>query len=352
MKALGWILWGALLSGPAAVAGGVDGGGGNTRPAHPVTEAEVRKVLEEGRPMIVFLMNSYSAGATGRNPRPLPVKLFAGPVSLLDRLRAVNVSLATRGPCYDEGGNPVDGSANQRRQSVCISLPRLMEKLNRENLRNQTLALVAHEYSHLVGTSEAEAEELQEYVLETLLNRDAGEIYSAAYRAKYFLDDWVPYLAQQRGELGSVGWAALNELLARLHPQYSEKLHASPRYFDLNDAFGTGYLLIEGMRVGLFRNEAPWLAGDRSEMSERNHEANGRMFATFGKPELDGATMIMMLGGGSGEMNPGELDPRFAEVKIERVVDLASAGREFGKIYAYLAKYRADLAAAMRPLVP
>jgi len=339
-----------LIGGPGAFAGGVDGGGGNTRPGQPVTEAELRQVLDQGRSMVIFLMNSYSSAATGKRPQPLPVKLFAGPVSMLDRLRAVDVTLVTAGPCLDEAGNPVDGSASQRKQTVCLSLPRLLEKLNRDNLRNQTLALVAHEYSHLVGTTESEAEELQEYVLETLRNRDAGEIYVAASNAKYFLDDWVPDLRQKRGTLEKMGWPALNEYLAALHPAY-EKLHAAPRYFDLNDGFGTGFLLIEGMRVGFFKSETNWLAGDHSDISEQTHEMNGRIFATFGKPELDGRTMVMLLGGGTGEDSPEDLDPRFAEVKVEHVVDFASANREFEKIYSFLAKARSDLAAAMRPLV-
>lgn len=349
MKAWSWFFLSAFLAGPAAFAGGVDGGGGNTRPGRPITEADVREVLIKGRSMVIFLMNSYSQHATGKSPEPLPVKLFAGPVSMLERLRSVNVTLASKGPCFDDKGNAVDGSASQAKQTVCISLPRLLEKLNRESLRNQTLALVAHEYSHLVGTSEAEAEQLQDYVLETLLNRDAGEIYAAASAAQYALDDWVPYLAERRGKLSEVGWKKLDELLQNLHQAYN-KLYASRGYFSLTDGFGDGFLLIEMMRVGFFRAETRWLGGDRSDISQDNHEMNERLFAQFGHPEIDGRMMILMLGGGTGDGKPEDLDPRFAEVTVGRVVDFPSASREFEKIYAFLSHLRTDLQRAMRPL--
>jgi len=334
-----------IFGSQSSYGGGVDGGGGNTRPLHPVTEKQVREVLNEGRPLIIFLLNNYS-NANHENADPLVQKLFRGPVSLLDRLRRIDVTLETNGPCFDSAGNAVDGSASQVNQTVCISLPRLTSKLSLETLKSQALALVAHEYSHLIGTTEAEAEELQEHVSRVLLNDEAKEMLRAASDAKYFLEPLVPKVNQWRGRLDQLGWAGLKELTAKVIPGFSKFLtFRTTEDYSLNADPEHAIAFLENMRLWVLQAEAYILNGDDSR-----HLTESRLNIIFqGYDEIDGRLMFWYLGQGRFELK--DVDPVLAKIKFRRIRDRATAESEFAKSADYLSAFQRELAAAMRPLL-
>lgn len=77
------------------------------------------------------------------------------------------IEIQDQQPCYDAKGHPVDGSiyatnANQ----ICLSTKRLQEKLKKDNFEIQLLSLYIHEISHLFGSTENQAQKLQDQILQ------------------------------------------------------------------------------------------------------------------------------------------------------------------------------------------
>lgn len=159
-----------LLISATAQAGGVSGGGGNTKPSERPTTVEVRSLVEKSRLFLTLYFNQYERDpfAVGPENDTIRRKLFGiEKHTIQDRIATVKIIEELRGPCYDLSGKPVDGSARGAEpRSVCLSIPRVTKKLSRENYEKQILALLVHEYSHLIGTTEEEATLLQEQALE------------------------------------------------------------------------------------------------------------------------------------------------------------------------------------------
>lgn len=151
-----------LATATPAFAGGVSGGGGNSKPADRVTAQEVKDTLQKARMYVQFRFNHLSRFSRPEEWSAAERKLFASPKTVMSFVREIPLQLNEQGPCLDPEGKEMDGSALlQPSPSICISIPRLTEKLSKDNLRVQAFALVLHEFSHLVGTDEAQADELQ-----------------------------------------------------------------------------------------------------------------------------------------------------------------------------------------------
>lgn len=85
-------------------------------------------------------------------------KLYAPGVDIYKILNEVKVETPLNQPCYDLDGNPKDGSVKANEPNViCISVANLKDKLNANNFESETAALILHEISHLLETSEDEA---------------------------------------------------------------------------------------------------------------------------------------------------------------------------------------------------
>lgn len=169
MKNFILMMWSLLVLQPA-FAGGVSGGGGNSKPLHPVTAAQVKRAIYDGRRYVTGILNHFEDGRH-RDRRwwereSLAAKLFDGQEQIMDWSLKFPVEINETGPCLDPEGKEVDGSAQVNPPSVCMSVPRLVEKLSRESLRGEVLGLLAHEFSHLVGATEEEADYLQNEVIE------------------------------------------------------------------------------------------------------------------------------------------------------------------------------------------
>ncbi|MGZ3713372.1 MAG: hypothetical protein ACXVBE_16525, partial [Bdellovibrionota bacterium] len=176
-----------LVLSASAFAGGVSGGGGNSKPANPVSRDDVKRSIMEARKYAAAYFNHLEMVKDDESRWPgqkeLPAKLFNGPDQAVDWVLRLPISINENGPCLDPAGQPMDGSASLNPPAVCLSLPRLSEKLSKEGLRVQVIALVLHEYSHLVGATEAEADFLQTAALDNLLRADFNGIDRILERA-------------------------------------------------------------------------------------------------------------------------------------------------------------------------
>lgn len=151
-----------------ANAGGVGGGGGGTLPIDPVTAEEVHSVAIEGSGLLRLIFKGIEA----RKPVAEPAiyqKLFGGEATIYDKIGQTGIYVATTTPCYDTDGNPNDGSiVAPEPNKICISSFSITQKLPESEAFPQIFALIVHEYSHLVGCTEAEADAIQLYAARAL----------------------------------------------------------------------------------------------------------------------------------------------------------------------------------------
>lgn len=154
-----------LIIASASVAnavGAVSGGGGGTLPADPVSPWQVERVLEEGFREMRLIAREMSRRQFRGAESALDLKLFSGSKTLVDVLDETGYEVRLDKPCLDRNGNEVDASIfASHPDDICISAFRIAPKLIEERLRIETLALVFHELSHKLGTTEAEAVEFQ-----------------------------------------------------------------------------------------------------------------------------------------------------------------------------------------------
>ncbi|MEZ4873630.1 MAG: hypothetical protein R2827_15595 [Bdellovibrionales bacterium] len=80
-----------------------------------------------------------------------------GKPSALDHIYDLKIEINFDGPCLTESSHPHDGSSSMGQGKICISAPRLSEKLDHMNLKNGVRALIAHEFAHEMGANEDEA---------------------------------------------------------------------------------------------------------------------------------------------------------------------------------------------------
>jgi hypothetical protein len=175
MRIAAIILASLVLSSPA-IAGGVSGGGGNSKPLHPVTPEQVKLMIKTANRYVIAHFNYLEHKKDDRSKweghEQLPTKLFGGGDQVTDWALRLPIQIKEDGPCLDPEGNPMDGSASLSPPAVCLSVPRLTEKLSRESLRGEVIALALHEFSHLVGATEDEADFLQTNAIEYFFSAD------------------------------------------------------------------------------------------------------------------------------------------------------------------------------------
>ncbi len=82
--------------------------------------------------------------------------------------------------CFGANGEPTDGSFfKDKKNAICISAKNIAEKVHHKELKPQTLALMMHEYSEMMGFSEDNAIGVQKIVLDDLKN--SGATFSNGY---------------------------------------------------------------------------------------------------------------------------------------------------------------------------
>jgi hypothetical protein len=148
--------------------GGVgDGGGGGVIPVPATTQKSVEDFALHSKMMIIGYLQAreikYYKDLKGHKViSSLDQKLFGQAKNIFKTMDMMKIDFKNSTECFDNNGNAVDGSVNDpASNSICISSFRLTPKLDENSVQYQVPALVIHEISHHLGTTEVEAQELQ-----------------------------------------------------------------------------------------------------------------------------------------------------------------------------------------------
>ncbi|MGZ3696391.1 MAG: hypothetical protein ACXVBL_19085, partial [Bdellovibrionota bacterium] len=146
----------------AADTGDYDGGGGGTLPADPVSTKDVAQFIQKEAKLNLRLFLKYSLWSQQSSHFKIPSKLFDGPRTIYDVMENTDIEVRVDRPCFDNRGKETDASIYADAPgAICFSAFRVAPKLPEELMRKEVLALMLHEFSHLLGTTEKEAREYQ-----------------------------------------------------------------------------------------------------------------------------------------------------------------------------------------------
>gem|GEM_PF-2938317 len=152
--------------GTSSDVGDISSGGGGTLPDNTVSASYLFDIIVESKRDLRAIVNAEHElfyGSTREST--LYNKLFAGKANLIDVLESVDIEILMDKPCRDSAGKAVDGSVYASiPNAICISPYSMAPKLIEERARVEVLALLVHELSHLLGTTEEEAVDLQKGV--------------------------------------------------------------------------------------------------------------------------------------------------------------------------------------------
>jgi len=167
--------------------GGVSGGGGGTVPADPVSAEVARIEIIQAKLPLAFYFNALSSpGAHGIYWD----KLFSGSTTIFDLIQTTTVEINADAPCVAPSGELTDGAApGSAPNSICISTLRLSQKLDADDVHIQTLGLIAHELSHLLGTNEPEAVAVQTDLIRLIRGTSNKEVQEYAFRNYQIVKD-------------------------------------------------------------------------------------------------------------------------------------------------------------------
>ncbi len=151
-----------LSTGSQAGEGGVNGGGGGTLPAEPISTYDVLRIVQKAKktldPFVKYQIFNYDRSSH----ESYELKLYGGSTTLWDILQNTNIEIELNNACHDAYGKEVDASIHaQQQNSICLSAFRIAPKLIKERAETEILALILHELSHKLGTTEKEAQAFQ-----------------------------------------------------------------------------------------------------------------------------------------------------------------------------------------------
>jgi len=157
---------GVSLPGATNEVGDISSGGGGTLPDNPVSATYIFNIIVESKRDLRVIVNSeHELFYNSSRETALYTKLFGGKINLIDVLESVDIEILMDKPCKDSVGKAVDGSVYASiPNAICISPYSMAPKLIEERARVEVLALIVHELSHLLGTTEEEAVDLQKSV--------------------------------------------------------------------------------------------------------------------------------------------------------------------------------------------
>ena len=150
--------------------GGVSDGGGSTTNPKPVDPQWIAyRIHEIGRIVLAWAyrqeqeFNNLSESEKIKSPM---AKLFSGSKNFVDVIQETGFEVRMSGPCFDAKGVPMDGSIYASKTGFLCLSPFLMgPKLTEQNFESETAALMVHELSHVLGTDEEEADQIQQKAL-------------------------------------------------------------------------------------------------------------------------------------------------------------------------------------------
>lgn len=244
-----------LLASSFVQAGSEGVGGGDILPAEQIGSKAIEEMIIASK--LELLMHFYHLD---QNRSRLPTayqNLIGSNNDLIEQMRLQKIYINSFGPCFDFAGNESDASVFPKEgPGICLSSYRLGKKLSKENARIQLLALLAHEYSHLVGADENQAQAVQREILVTLLNSShkGAEIYYQAYSLSIF--ETSLQISKVEKALNSNENATLcymaRELANKFYELYdkSSQNHYSISSLDIQKLINTVYWQAESIAAG------------------------------------------------------------------------------------------------------
>lgn len=151
--------------------GGVSDGGGGSVGSSAVTPRQIAQGVPSLAHWILPWLYRQQAQFLGLSPadqkNSVVAKLFpAQGDDILALIPKISFELRLSGPCFDAKGAPKEGSIfAKNKNQLCLSPFLLSQKLSSSDMSAETAALMIHELSHLLGTSEAEAVAIQKSAL-------------------------------------------------------------------------------------------------------------------------------------------------------------------------------------------
>jgi hypothetical protein len=163
----------AILFISSVFAGGISGGGGGTIIPDPAGSEYIKQELSGARISLLMILKNLSYSST----RTI---LFQGSDNIIEKIKQYSLKIEMDKPCFDFEGHPNDGSINSDPKTICISAKTIGEKVSRITSYPQLLALMAHEYSHLMGYDEKEATAFQIEILSIAKAVSVGDAFTVA----------------------------------------------------------------------------------------------------------------------------------------------------------------------------
>lgn len=157
--------------------GGVSGGGGNvirpTPPNYPQNTEHVEHTVKASLQYTqIFLENkaiSFQHNQIPSDAYEIYAKIFQNEKNIFSILQTVRPRVEEHQPCFDFNSKPVDASiAAAKPNSFCVSAYSLAKKVIHTEIPIQSAALMAHEYSEILGLSESEAVRIQSDAIDEL----------------------------------------------------------------------------------------------------------------------------------------------------------------------------------------
>lgn len=152
--------------------GGVSDGGGGTTSPQLVSAELIADYLADTAPILIAWFNreemNFQLSSDSEKIKSTTRKLFTTNDQFRDIIRNTKIEIKMSEPCYDQKGQPHEGSIYASiPNAICLSPFLMSQKLNENNFEAEMLGLVLHELSHLVGTTEDEATKIQREALWT-----------------------------------------------------------------------------------------------------------------------------------------------------------------------------------------
>ena len=178
-----------MLQSTIAIAGGLsDGGGLLISPAVELaTSIEIYNRATDLAGVFPAVLNRLEARYYQTKDLEFPSDLRRGLVKMfgsesnsqkiLQFSKRVKVVPTMTEDCFDLSGKPVDASINIADESICLSVKRIVNRIDRLHLDLGLMSLFVHELSHVNDCAENEAIELQKYYMESAALNNNGQLY-------------------------------------------------------------------------------------------------------------------------------------------------------------------------------
>lgn len=340
-----WILISVLAQSAAYAAGGVGSGGGETLASERVGLDQIAQAIQSSRNLVTAFLNHAERemilGSANPRPDPLPKAyslFFSGSESVFDVLNLVRVEILRDAPCISSDGNPYDGSVlSGVPHGICMSASRMLKKLTFANYRAEVAALMLHEISHLVGSTEEQAVEIQKVALQYFAHTDTAAIYDWNFRVIDLLELFSNTLDMTTALLETRAPISCNHLQRVMGQSFSV-------FHQLTDA-GTRMSLTRERNIEYFRQSAIRLSAIADSLCTQPGYGNDSDRSSYGK-------RIETLFGDRTRITAseyaGDLDPKYnryplVTVWIPRYRSIDEARRELHLTWKDVVQLRVEL---------